>query len=315
MNQSRRNFLKSTALATGGLFLAGSAPSAVFPKKRVFDFKISLAQYSLHRTLFGGELDNLDFPAKAKNDFDIDAVEYVNQFFPDKAEDKGYLSELKKRTDDLGVTNVLIMIDREGQLSTTDRTERIQAVENHHKWVDAAKFLGCHAIRVNLLGADEANDWVDASVDGLGRLTEYGAQNEICIIVENHGSFSSNAELLGRVMEQSNTEWAGTLPDFGNFCIERGENAEGEMICLEEYDRYKGTKEMMPYAKGVSAKTYTFDEEGNEADMDFPRLFNIVKESGFSGYIGIEYEGDQLPEDEGIIATKNLLERLKRESE
>lgn len=286
-------------------------PSLLFSQNRKFNFEISLAQYSLHRTLFGGELKTLDFPEKAKNEFGINAVEYVNQFFADKAEDSKYLAELKDRTDDLDVRNLLIMIDGEGMLSSPDDAERNKAVENHQKWIDAAKYLGCHSIRVNLNGSSDKDEWISTSVDGLGKLAEYGAENEIYVIVENHGGLSSDASLLAEVMEQIGSNYAGTLPDFGNFCIRRdtGELYEGE--CVEEYDIYKGVKEMMPYAKGVSAKSYDFDEEGNETTIDFSRMLKIIKESGFSGHIGIEYEGNRLGEDEGIIATKKLLENVR----
>jgi len=313
MKQTRKKFLKTSLCVASGLVLAGGASKSLFSMNRSLDFQISLAQYSLHRALFGGELDNLDFPAKAVNDFGIHAVEYVNQFFPDKAEDMDYLSELKQRTDDLGVRNVLIMIDREGELSSPDKNVRLEAVKNHYKWVDAAKYLGCHSIRVNLFGADDEDDWISASIDGLGRLSEYGKKNEIAILVENHGGYSSNAGLLAQVMDQVHNEWVGTLPDFGNFCIRRQDGETWGTPCVEEYDTYKGVEEMMPYAKGVSAKTYAFDENGKEATLDFTRIFNIIEDSGFSGFVGIEYEGDSLPEDEGIKATHQLLKRIQKD--
>jgi len=313
MNQSRKDFLKTSACLAGGAFLAGSMPRSLFSMNTPLNFDISLAQYSLHRTLFDGELKTLDFPAKAVNDFGIHAVEYVNQFFSDKAEDKRFLSELKERTDDIGVDNVLIMVDQEGPLSSTDDAERLKAVQNHYKWVDAASFLGCHSIRVNLFGADTEKEWVKTSVDGLGRLAGYGEQQNISIIVENHGGFSSNGALLAEVMKQLDSDWTGTLPDFGNFCIRREGGAQWDAPCVEEYDTYRGTKEVMPFAKGVSAKTFSFDEDGNEATLDYRRLFKIIRDSGFSGYVGIEYEGDALPEDEGIRATHRLLQQIKSE--
>ncbi len=276
-------------------------------------FSISLAQWSLNRQLFSGEIDNLDFASVAKNRFDLNAVEYVNQFFPDKAKDMAYLSEMKKRADDLAMTNVLIMIDREGDLGEPDDAKRMEAVENHYKWVEAAKFLGCHSIRVNArstTGDEESAK--QAAVDGLGRLTEFGAEHGIGIIVENHGGFSSNGKWLSSVIAQVNNDYCGTLPDFGNFCIERGEDENGEPTCLNEYDRYTGTKELMPFANGVSAKTNFFDEDGNEQFMDYTRLLKIVKDAGFTGHIGIEFEG---PGDayDGIRKTKDLLIKVGKE--
>jgi sugar phosphate isomerase/epimerase len=310
MNQNRRVFLKNLGFTAAGLGLTASLPTDLLASaadKKPF-FTISLAEWSLHKTLFAGKLTNMEFSAKAKNDFGISAVEYVNQFFKDKATDQTYLNELKKRADDLGVRNVLIMIDGEGALGDLDNTKRTKAVENHYKWVDAAKFLGCHSIRVNAHGDGSAEDVSKAAIDGLGRLSEYGAKNKIGVIVENHGGYSSNGQWLSNIMKQVKNPYCGTLPDFGNFCI----SAEygGAKGCKEEYDRYKGTAEMMPFAKGVSAKTHNFDAQDNEADIDYVKIMKIVKDAGYKSFVGIEYEGNTLSEEDGIRATKRLLEKV-----
>ncbi|QJW89997.1 TIM barrel protein [Spirosoma taeanense] len=303
MYSSRRDFLKHLGLTTG-LGLLANLPleaSGGIPTKKPF-FAISLAEWSLHRTLQAGKLTNLEFPAKAKNDFGISAVEYVDQFFKDKAKDQPYLSELKKRTGDLGVRNVLIMVDTAGPLADTDDAKRKQGVESHYQWVDAARFLGCHSIRVNLRGKGSAEDVAKASIDGLGRLAEYGAKNMIGIIVENHGGYSSDGKWLTNVIRQINNPYAGTLPDFDNFKLNE----------TSVYDRYLGVEEMMPFANGVSAKSRDFDAQGNETTIDYPRMLQIAKKgktSAFKGYIGIEYSGNRLSEDDGIRATKQLLER------
>ncbi|MEN7546422.1 sugar phosphate isomerase/epimerase family protein [Rapidithrix thailandica] len=265
-------------------------------------FKISLAQWSLHKALFNGDLDNLDFAAKAKNDFGIEAVEYVNGFFKDKAEDQAYLADMKKRADDLGVQSLLIMIDGEGNLGSTDEKERVKAVENHYKWVEAAQFLGCHSIRVNAAGKGTAEEVSSAAISSLGKLTEFAKDFNINVIVENHGGYSSNGTWLANVISQVGMDGCGTLPDFGNFCITRGENG-----CQDEYDRYQGITELMPFAKGVSAKSHDFDADGNEIHSDYYKILKIVKDAGYTGHIGVEYEGSKLSEDEGIKATKALL--------
>ena len=311
MNRQRRKFLKDSAkglMTMGALsaFPLTGLGSDIFDtsSKKLF-FKISLAEWSLHRTLFSGKLNNLDFPAKAKNDFGIHAVEYVNQFFKDKAQDENYLKELKTRTADLGVTNVLIMIDGEGPLAEIDDQKRTKAIENHYKWVEAAKYLGCHSIRVNArTSSKDPEEAKMAAVDGLGRLTEFAEPFGINIIVENHGGFSSNGQWLSSVMKQVNKPTCGTLPDFGNFCIRRG--PEG---CAEEYDRYKGVAELMPFAKGVSAKSNEFDENGNEKNMDYMRLMKIVKDAGYTGHVGIESES-KIDEDKAVMLTKALLIRV-----
>jgi len=264
-------------------------------------FKISLAEWSLHRTLQSGKIDHLDFCKVAKNDFGLDAVEYVNSFFFDKAQDQSYLKEMKQRADDLGVKSLLIMCDNEGSLGDPDSVARTKAVENHYKWIDAGKYLGCHSIRVNAQSEGKYDEQMKLAADGLSRLIEYGADNDINVIVENHGGLSSNGQWLATVMEKVDHPHGGTLPDFGNFRI------QGE----EWYDRYKGVEQLMHYAKAVSAKSHDFDSQGNEINTDYYKMMNIVLDAGYNGYVGIEYEGSKLDEMAGIQATKDLLEKVR----
>jgi len=272
-------------------------------------FKISLAEWSLHRTIQAGELDHLDFPALARNEFGIDAVEYVNGFFKDKAKDTAYLAELKRRCNDAGVISLLIMCDGEGDLAGPDATQRKAAVENHFKWVEAARFLGCHSIRVNCFGAGTREEMAKASAESLRTLSEFAQPVGINVLVENHGGFSSDGQWLSGVMREVGMPNCGTLPDFGNFCMRREKGDMWESPCVEWYDRYKGVTELMPFAKGVSAKSHEFDSNGNSQETDYRKMLQIVKSAGYTGYIGVEYEGSGLPEHEGIRATKKLLER------
>jgi L-ribulose-5-phosphate 3-epimerase len=288
-------------LMIGGISVAGKVD---FSHARFFQeplFKISLAQWSLHRTLSKGELDNLDFAAVTKNDFGITAVEYVNTFFKTKAQDMSYLAEMKKRAEGEGIRSLIIMCDGEGRLGDPDNLNRTQAVNNHIKWVDAAKFLGCHSIRVNAASAGSYDEQMKLAADGLRRLTEIGARSDLNVIVENHGGLSSNGKWLSEVIKKVEHPRCGTLPDFGNFRV-----AKDEM-----YDRYQGVRELMPYAKAVSAKSHDFDENGNETGTDYLKMMKIVLDAGYHGYVGIEYEGSRLSEPEGIIATKKLLERIR----
>ena len=300
MSVTRRYFLQHTATLAAGLAVLPNAFAFSGTAKR--EFQISLAQWSLHRALRAKKFDNLDFPAVAKKEYGISVVEYVNQFFKDKAEDTAYLNQLLQRSKDNGVKNHLIMIDGEGGLAEIDSLKRNEAVEKHYKWVHAAKHLGCQTIRVNAYGVGSAEDVQSAGIDGLGKLGEYAAKEGINVIVENHGGYSSNGQWLSTLMKKIDRKNVGTLPDFGNFCIKR--SADG---CAESYDRYKGTRELMPFAKGVSAKTYDFDEAGNCIETDYNQIMAILKETGFNGYVGIEYEGDKLSEEEGIRKTKALL--------
>lgn len=307
MKQNRRDFIRNLGLAGAGLSLAATFPalltgcSSTTTVTRKEFFEISLAQWSLHKALFSGQLTNLEFPLKAKNDFGISIVEYVSPFFQKREKERSYLKELKKITEDNGITNHLIMVDGEGNLGDTDAAKRKQAVENHYKWIDAARYLGCKSVRVNAAGRGTAEEVQKAAIEGLSRLTEYGRKNRINVIVENHGGYSSNGQWLSAVIKGVNSPYCGTLPDFGNFRISS----------TEVYDRYQGVQELLPWAKGLSAKSYDFDMSGNETTIDYKRMLSMVRQAGWTGIIGIEYEGNRLSEDEGIRATKALLERLR----
>jgi sugar phosphate isomerase/epimerase len=296
MTQSRREFLQLAALAAAGIPLLSNASYARESGAKS-PFKISLAEWSLHKSLWAKEMTNLDFPVKAAKDFGIFGVEYVSSFFKDTTAE--YLNELLKITKDNNVTNVLIMVDGQGNMGDKDEAIRNKAVDNHHRWVEAAKSLGCHSIRVNAAGKGTETEVADAMVDSLTKLSTFAAGLDINVVVENHGGFSSNGKWLSGVMKRVNLKNCGTLPDFGNFRVS----------ATEEYDRYLGIQELMPYAKGASAKSYDFDADGNEVKIDFYRIMKIIKDSGYKGWIDVEYEGSKLSEPEGIMATKHLLEK------
>lgn len=307
---NRRHFVKQSLFGACALLA-----KPWYAELQSSGLEISLAEWSLHRALKSGKIDHLDFPRIAKNDFGIGVVEYVNGFFGGKkmsfkeaAKDKTYLGELLKRSKDAGVVNHLLMVDEEGFLAIPKNDERLTAVDNHKKWIEAAKFLGCRTVRVNLHGSGATEDKKTASVDSLSRLGEFAAPLNINVVVENHGSDSSKGSWLADIMKKVNKQNVGTLPDFGNFCITHpwGTTQDG---CERAYDRYKGIEEMMPFAKAVSAKSYDFGNDGEQPMMDYKRLIGIVKASGFKGYIGIEFEGNTQPEEDGIRKTERLLKK------
>ena len=309
---NRRRFFALGASAVGSLYL--KSPASVLGQtaktkqkkgKKMPDkkrpFKISLAQWSWHRRLRGQQepkLDNLDFAKEAK-ELGIKAVEYVNQFFKDKAKDTKYLAEMKKRAKDNGVKSLLIMCDGEGNLGDPDAKRRTQAIENHYKWVEAAKFLGCHSVRVNASSKGSYEEQMKLAADGLRRLSEYAADHKLNVIVENHGGLSSNGQWLTSVIKKVNLPNCGTLPDFGNF--------------PPQIDPYEAVEMLMPFAKSVSAKSYDFDEKGDETKIDYYRMMKIVLDDGYKGFVGIEYEGQKLSENDGILATKKLLEKIREQ--
>ncbi len=303
---SRRSFLQ----VAGASAVAVAAPRFTFAQSKNELFKISLAQWSLNKAFFGKKLDPLKFAEIAKKDYGIEGVEYVNQFYKDKKKDDAYLKSLKAVADDNGVTSVLIMCDGEGNLGDPDEAKRTKAVENHQRWLEWAKALGCHSIRVNA-----ASDWKKGfaetqklAADGLTKLSEAGDKLGLNVIVENHGGLSSNGEWLAGVMKLVARKNCGTLPDFGNFNIGK---IEGQPA---SYDRYKGVDELMPFAKGVSAKTHDFDDKGNETHTDYRKMMDlVVNKHKYHGFVGIEYEGGKIGEPDGIKATKALLEKVRGE--
>ena len=321
----RRKFVRNTTAAGVGLSVLGIYGCKQEKKETTEEteaetvaagpfFKLSLAQWSVHRMIWNGEMDPYEFAAKAA-DWGFTGLEYVSQLYDKELKESNYSAEAmagfvdrsNAEAEKHGLENVLIMIDGQGDLATSDAAERTKAVENHYKWVDAARAMGCHAIRVNLSGSTDPETWMANSVDGLTQLATYARDKNINILVENHGGLSSNGAMLAEVMSQVNMENCGTLPDFGNFCIRRNDPSDYGSGCAEMYDLYQGVSELMPYAKAVSAKSHNFDDAGNETEIDYIRMLQIVKDAGYNGYIGVEYEGDELGEQEGILATKALM--------
>lgn len=294
----RRELLRSVPAVAAAPLVArrGATPGTAL-------FEFSLAEWSLNRMIRGGTLDHLDFPAFARREFGLTAVEYVSTLFAKKGSDPAEIADLKRRCAEQGVRSLLIMVDREGDLGAADPAARALAVDNHHRWLHAATELGCHAIRVNARSEGSWQEQRDRAADGLRRLAELGDSHGIDVIVENHGGLSSNGSWLSEVMRLVDHPRCGTLPDFGNFLIKDD----------EWYDRYQGVAELMPFARAVSAKSNDFNEAGDESHTDYRRMMRIVLDAGYRGHVGIEYEGETLSEVEGVKATKKLLLRVRDE--
>lgn len=302
MKLPRRRFLQTAAAGAA----VAALPRLASAGEKVVPFRISLAEWSLHRAIRGGDLKNLDFARVSQEEFGIDAVEYVSQLWEDKQAGAEYVAQVKKAAADAGVRNVLIMVDAEGALGDADDAKRTQAIDNHKKWLDAAKELGCHAIRVNAQSSGSYAEQLALAADGLGRLGEIADQYGLNVLVENHGGLSSNGGWLSGVMRRVGRPNVGTLPDFGNFCI----SGRGTPDAVW-YDRYQGMEDLMPFAKAVSAKSYEFNGEGYEVQTDFPRVMKTVLNHGYDGFVGIEWEGNDPGEYEGIKLTKKLLEKIR----
>ena len=330
----RRRFISNTSQAGIGISLLGiysckDEKKAVKETEKIEEigsttatpfFKLSLAQWSIHNMINSDGVDPYTFAEKAKN-WGFEGLEYVSQLYNKELEPANYSKEAMQsfvdrsnaEAEKYGLKNILIMIDGQGDLATSDTAERKKAVENHYKWVDAAAAMGCHAIRVNLAGSSDPKEWKANSIDGLTQLSTYAKTRNINVLVENHGGLSSNAAMLTDVMDQVSMSNCGTLPDFGNFCIRRKDPKDYNAGCAENYDIYQGVKELMVHAKAVSAKSHNFDTNGNETEIDYIKMLQIVKDAGYTGYIGVEYEGRELSEEERIIATKDLLIKAAKE--
>lgn len=311
---NRKTFLSQLSFAGVGVAALGFASCKNNPADKAASatapfFKLSLAQWSIHRAIREQGVSPYDFAKLAKG-WGFEGLEYVNQLYTDvtKSEQpeeamQNFIARSNEEAAKYGLQNLLIMIDGEGDLSSSDEEKRIQAIENHKKWIVAANSMNCHSVRLNLYGENDPALWKQNSIASLTALATFAQPYNINIMVENHGSLTSQADLLMEAINGTGMANCGTLPDFGNFCIERGPNYS----CVKVYDRYKGTTEMMPKAFGVSAKSHDFDAAGNETNTDYIRMLKIVKDAGYSGYIGVEYEGNTLSEEEGIIATRDLL--------
>jgi len=299
----RREFLQLSGTVLGSCLISRMSLVAADAPAKPSLYEISLAQWSLHRRFFNDKADPMEFAKMSKQEFGIDAVEYVNQFYKQKKQDNATLKELKQRADDVGVKSLLIMCDGEGNLGDPDAAKRRQAVENHFRWVEWAKYLGCHSLRVNAASSGSYREQLERAADGLRQLTEFAAPHDINVIVENHGGLSSNGAWLAGVMRKVDHPRCGTLPDFGNFRV------ANKIL----YDRYRGVEELMPFAYGVSAKSHEFNDQGGEVHTDYRKMIPIVLSFGYRGYIGIEYEGSKHSEPEGITLTKKLLETVRSE--
>ena len=321
----RRDFIRTSALASAGFWALGCSEETRQAMKEGYDagraasappddlYGISLAEWSLHKAIFAGDLDPLDFAVVARQEFGIGAIEYVNGLFADKRSDQEYLTELRNRADGEGVQSLLIMCDGEGRIGDPDDAARQQTIDNHRRWLDAASFLGCHSIRVNAASEGDWDTQKMLAADGLRRLTEIAAEQDLNVIVENHGGISSNGQWLAEVMQTVDHERCGTLPDFGNWYM--GDDMGG-------YDPYQGTEDLMPFAKAVSFKTHRVSDDpdgthfrhnwatGEYTEIDFVRLMRITLDAGYRSWVGIEYEGSDVDEYEGIRRSKDILEHI-----
>ena len=278
-------------------------------EKTTIEHKFSLGQWTFHKALFANEMTTVDFIHKTK-ELGFQGVDFVNQFFMDKAEDLPFLDSLKSTLDENKLKATLILIDREGDLGNPNDEERKLAIENHKQWIHAAEYLACPSVRFNAFGNGSADEVMEACVASIGILADYAKTKGIEVLIENHGGYSSDPNWLVSLYKKLNRSNVALLPDFDNWCIERENGERWGTPCINEYDRYKGMKLLLPFAGTISIKSFGFDEEGKEIKTDFERVFEMVKETGYPEYMGIEFEGDGMPPSEGLKKTLSLIKRI-----
>jgi len=338
MYSTRREFIENSIKSSIGLSLAATLPSSLFlysckPEKKEFNLKISLQVYSFAPLMMAGKFDLKDFPEMVRNTYQLDGAEYWSIAFTGRENNEAFLKELKQKSDDNGVNNTIILVDdiniltmESGpSLASLSSEERSRAIDFHKIWVDTAAKIDCHSIRINLKSNDgTAEEVQEVCSESISKLIEYSSQSNISVVLENHGGLTGNGKWLSGLIKNINNEFVGSLPDFGdfNFCQTRGDLnfANVDRECEMKYDKYLGVEELIPYAKGISAKSHDFDKNGSETKTDYKRMMEIIKNSDFSGYISIEYEGamlsmllnrdSYLSSHDGILATKSLLEKL-----
>ena len=330
MNENRRKFIKNIFKSSAAISL--SSPllnNDLFANYVSNKLKISLQCFSFASEFYKGNFNLSNFSKIVRETYNLDGAEFWSIPFMGKEKNSNFLNELRQKSNDYGVKNTIILVDlldmqtmKQGNsLASIDKKERNQAIEDHKPWIDAAKSIGCDSIRINLWSDASMQEVMKVSIESISKLLEYASDKNISIVIENHGGHTGDAKWLVNLIKKINNKKLGTLPDFGtlNFCVKRDLNLDFTAKCLSQYDKYLGVKELLPYAKGISAKSTQFDLKGNETDTNFKKMVRLIKKSNFEGYISIEYEGairdtfsqqnNHLPTHDGILATKKLLEK------
>jgi L-ribulose-5-phosphate 3-epimerase len=271
-NISRRNFFEKS-VALGGAALA--APSLLKselmePTPRMIKDDISLAQWALVDEVKSGKWKTVDFAKIAKNDFGLNGIEFVNTLFEVTTE--GYLRRLKKNAADNGVTMVLIMVDDEGDGCSATKEERRQFEINHRKWIDAAAYLGCKAIRTNCRGPQGVSkeEALKYSIETYQMMMEYAVPAKISVLIENHGGISNDAGWMVSLMKEVNNLYFGTYPDW--------------RAPADNFDNVDYLLKMLPYAGGMSYRNQPTEELT-------AKMIRLAKDSGYRGWYGIESSG------------------------
>jgi hydroxypyruvate isomerase len=261
-------------------------PSTI--RNRSLKDDISLAQWALVDEVRAGKWKTTEFAKIAREDFGLNGIEYVNTLFEVPTED--YLKTLKKNAEDHNVTSVLIMVDSEGDGCMPTAEGRRQFEINHRKWIDAARYLGCSAIRTNCRGPEgvDKNEALKWAVESYNMLLEYAASAQINVVIENHGGVSNDADFMVALMKQVDSPYFGTYPDWRE--------------PSKEFDNYTYLEKTLPYAGGMSYRNQPTEELT-------AKMIRLTKSSGYRGWYGIESSGrDEIKKGKSLL-NKYLFEK------
>ncbi len=231
---------------------------------------ISIAQWSLVDEIRQGLWTTLDFAKLAREEFDINGIEFVNTLFD--VPHMNYLNQLKQNADDYGITMVLIMVDAEGDPCSPKAGVRKQYAINHRKWIDVAHYLGCHTIRTNCRGVYDATDEenLEWAADSYQQLLKYASEAGINVVIENHGGVSNDPAWMEKLFAAVDHPLFGSYPDW---------RRPGP-----DFDNLAYLEKMLPYAKGMSYR--------NQPDEELTaQMIRLSKELGYTGWYGIESSG------------------------
>ena len=259
-------------------------------KRTTPPLRLSLAEWSLRREILDFQPRHLELARVAKDVFGLDAIEYRSTFFADKATDFGYLGEMKKRQEDLGVRAVLIEVENEGPLGAQEDWDRWTAIDAHFKWLAAAAFLGCESVSVPAEGLVRGAPYLDWMADSLQRLGGIAKPYGINVLVANRVGLACDGSWMAKLMDRTAVPWVGAHPHVGNVDLGGG----------KAYPRYQGVEEMMPFAKALSVR-------GGSSEIEFGKIAKLAAESNYARYVGIEWDGAGDPRE----GTKRTIELVR----
>jgi sugar phosphate isomerase/epimerase len=288
---NRRQFVQ-TALAAGAPYslFAAREPNIPFPAEP--RARLGVASYPFRAFIDSPHNEDRDktkpgmqltqFPAMVRKKFDLRNIEPLDSHF--HSLEPAYLGELRNAVEKAGCRVINIPAGVQASLYDPDAAKRKTGVENAKKWVDAAVALGSPSIRVHIQGASGVKPDVARAAESLQVVSDYGAEKNIVINLENDDPATEDAFYLVKVIEQVNSPWLRGLPDFCN-----------SMLKGNEKYGYDSVTAMFKHAYNISHVKDSEVDNGKIFRVDVGKTFAIAKQSGYRGYFSMEWEGEGEP--------------------